>query len=163
VGDKHVAISGPGASWLDSDRFDRLVRTIIELRFEELEDRYVYQEWTDHPTTMVEINLDGKSKKIEHYHGDKFAPRSLERFEDLVDDLVGSGAWVLTLTQREEVLRRRRERDRAATRPALSPAALQFLNEQFADTANPERRRRASRARAQHLSGRSRLGPGPLT
>ncbi len=55
---------------------------------------------TDAATVVIEYRGEGRSKRIEHYRGCLWAPRTLGDLEEKIDDLVGTVEWVGTREER---------------------------------------------------------------
>jgi hypothetical protein len=82
----------------------QLVAEFDKARYFSLRDKYETEKdgcpeyWTDHPSAVTSIRIDGKSKSISHYQGcrdDKGAyPKALTELEDRIDQIVGTKQWI---------------------------------------------------------------------
>ena len=59
-----------------------------------MNDSYTERTITDAPSVITSIIIDGKTKSIEHYHGDFSAPEALTQLEDKIDEIVNSNQWI---------------------------------------------------------------------
>lgn len=61
---------------------------------------FFFKEWredfaiTDNSTVIVEMQLLGLNRRIEHYLGDVAAPRVLREMEDAIDEVAGTQRWL---------------------------------------------------------------------
>ena len=59
-----------------------------------LNDKYNERTITDAPSVITSITIDGKTKTIEHYHGDFNAPEQLIELENRIDEIINSKQWI---------------------------------------------------------------------
>jgi hypothetical protein len=81
-----------------------LIAEFDKAKYFSLNDKYETQkdgcpeEWTDHPTVVTSIKMNGKSKSISHYHGCRdgqiIYPKALTDLEDRIDEIVGTKQWI---------------------------------------------------------------------
>jgi hypothetical protein len=57
-------------------------------------DRYSAYHITDMPTAVASVQVGGRVKRIEHYHGDWSAPKILSDLEKKIDEVAGSKPWI---------------------------------------------------------------------
>jgi len=69
--------------------------------FLSLDDNYDHTKncpdhWTDFPSAVISLTIDGKTKSVEHYHGCRGLKvlDDLSELEDHVDRVAGSKRWV---------------------------------------------------------------------
>ncbi len=60
------------------------------------EEKVCKQQWTDHPTTTLSLQLDGKIKTIEYYHGCKGFEREvdLKAIEKQIDKVLNLESYI---------------------------------------------------------------------
>jgi len=89
-GEAHVAKAGAHGWRISRRRLDRLAAAFQRARYFRLEDGYTSREFADAPGCLTSIEYeDGRSKSIDHYHGDPTAPDALTELEDEIDRIVG--------------------------------------------------------------------------
>ena len=79
---------------ISQDKVDQLVQEFKKIDYFSLNDEYTTRIITDAPSVITSITLDGKTKTIEHYHGDFSAPEELTELEDRIDEIVNSEQWI---------------------------------------------------------------------
>jgi len=79
---------------ISRDEIDQLVKEFKRIDYFSLNDEYTERTITDAPSVITSITLDGKTKTIEHYHGDFSAPEELTELEDKIDEIVKSEKWI---------------------------------------------------------------------
>ena len=79
---------------ISQDKIDQLVQEFKIIDYFSLNDEYTTRTITDAPSVITSIILDGKTKTIEHYHGDFSAPEELTELEDRIDEIVNSEQWI---------------------------------------------------------------------
>jgi len=55
---------------------------------------YTSYDVTDNPFASITLNMDGPSHKVEHYFGDRKAPRLLNMIEERIDEIAGTSKWI---------------------------------------------------------------------
>jgi hypothetical protein len=106
VGTDYVA-ECEASAMIDQQQLQSLKRLFDDKHFFELKDAYTHEDWTDNPSVelVYQPNADryqasvGRSKRVEHYHGDDSAPAALSELEDEVDRILGTARWT-TIIQR---------------------------------------------------------------
>ena len=90
VGKEFVKEKGERRFKIAPERVQQLIKEFQRIDYFSLKDRYDTDEngnsWTDLPTTITSICLDGKKKKVVNYYG---APQKLDELEDKIDSLAG--------------------------------------------------------------------------
>lgn len=109
-GRKNVKIEGIHFSELGTDALRRLQVLVSEVKFFELRDRYDSKEAgctsvaTDSSTVRISVRAGGKLKLVEHYHGcGGPVGARLARFEDEIDRIASTSAWVGTPQELERL------------------------------------------------------------
>lgn len=99
-GRRFVADTGMFTDSVPAARADSLFRELDAAGWFGLSDRYAMGEpacglfATDLPRVVTEVEMDGKSKRIEHDHGCSGAPASLSALEKRIDDVAGVRRWI---------------------------------------------------------------------
>jgi hypothetical protein len=93
-GKDHVEIKGKVETTITQDQIDELISEFEKVDYFALEGSYTARTITDAPTVITSISIDGKTKTIEHYHGDFSAPEKLRELEDRIDEIVDSDQWI---------------------------------------------------------------------
>jgi hypothetical protein len=99
-GIRFVKIEGKRRSNISREKFDELVTEFNRINYYSLKDRYFNQEdgckefWTDAPSAITSINLEGKRKEINHYYGCVGAPEELTALEKKIDEIVDTLQWI---------------------------------------------------------------------
>jgi hypothetical protein len=93
-GENHVAMTGTHAGTLTPEQTQELALAIEESGYFDLKDQYTTYEVTDLPYTTTTVTLDGRTKTIRHYHGDRGAPEQLTRFENTIDRVANTRQWI---------------------------------------------------------------------
>jgi hypothetical protein len=93
-GKDFVEVKGPAETTISQDQIEKLIVEFEKADFFSLKDSYAERTITDAPTVITSITVDGKSKTVEHYHGDLSAPEKLTALEDRIDDIVNSDQWI---------------------------------------------------------------------
>jgi hypothetical protein len=54
------------------------------------------ESWTDHPSAITSLTIDGRSKSVTHYHGCTGVPRlkTLTELENKIDEVVNTKQWL---------------------------------------------------------------------
>lgn len=78
-----------------------LLSLFEQVAFLSLDDHYDHTKncpdhWTDFPSAVISLTIDGKTKSVEHYHGCRGLKvlEELSELEDQVDRAAGSKRWV---------------------------------------------------------------------
>ncbi len=81
--------------------FGKIEQILSKYKFDNYKDSYFDDKsckemWTDHPTTTIELKLNGKTKKVEHYLGCKGfkGEKSLYEMEDEIDSALDLGKFI---------------------------------------------------------------------
>ncbi|MFC1894066.1 DUF6438 domain-containing protein [Chloroflexota bacterium] len=93
-GKDFVSIRNREETTISRDEIDQLVKEFKRIDYFSLNDEYTERTITDAPSVITSITLDGKTKTIEHYHGDFSAPEELTELEDKIDEIVNSEKWI---------------------------------------------------------------------
>jgi hypothetical protein len=107
-GERNVKVEGIHVSQLGADALRQLKALVNEVGFFDLRDRYDSKEAgctsvaTDSPTVQVSVRAGGRLKSLEHYLGcGGPVGARLARFEDAIDRIAATAAWVGTPQERE--------------------------------------------------------------
>jgi hypothetical protein len=79
-----------------------LMADFDRVKFFSLEDNYSHDRrvcdevWTDNPSAITSIRINGKSKTVNHYYGCRGpkAPKELTELEDKLDEIVNTAQWL---------------------------------------------------------------------
>ncbi|MFC2032125.1 DUF6438 domain-containing protein [Chloroflexota bacterium] len=93
-GKDFVSIRNREETTISQGEIDQLVKEFKRIDYFSLNDEYTERTITDAPSVITSITLDGKTKTIEHYHGDFSAPEELTELEDKIDEIVNSEKWI---------------------------------------------------------------------
>ena len=93
-GKDFVEVKGTAEKTISQDQIDKLVTEFEKADYFSLKDSYTERTITDAPTVITSIDINGKTKRIEHYHGDFTAPGKLTELEDRIDEIVDSKQWI---------------------------------------------------------------------
>ena len=93
-GKDFVKTKGRAEITITKEKVEQLVSEFEDTDFFSLNDKYTERTITDAPSVRTSITIDGKTKTIEHYHGDFSAPKRLTKLEDRIDEIVNSEQWV---------------------------------------------------------------------
>jgi len=107
--DYQVAIYGDGTVYWNGEfevKFDgkttgkisifqvyELINAFEKAKFFSMQD-YDSVYVTDHPWAVTSITLNGKSKTISHYYGDRNAPLELYELECKIDEAANTNQWI---------------------------------------------------------------------
>lgn len=107
ISDDYKLVSGKRIkSQISQDKLKQLISEFESIGYFSLENRYGsvdYKQdkncpemWTDYPTAITSITLNGKSKEIDHYHGCQGSEvlEKLTKFEDKIDEIVNTKQWL---------------------------------------------------------------------
>jgi hypothetical protein len=93
-GEDYVLMTGTHTSSVSPESIEELVQAIEETGYFDLRNQYTAYEVTDNPYTTTTVTLDGHTKTIRHYHGDRSAPEQLTRFEKTIDRIANVQQWI---------------------------------------------------------------------
>jgi CRISPR/Cas system CMR-associated protein Cmr3 (group 5 of RAMP superfamily) len=93
-GEEFVKTQGRVETTIDQEKIKQLVSEFEAVGYFSLNDGYVEHTITDAQTVITSITIDGKTKTIEHYHGDLNAPEQLTELENKIDEIVDSNQWI---------------------------------------------------------------------
>jgi hypothetical protein len=92
-GTKNVNVVGNRESTLSNEQIMALIERFIGIDYFSLNDSYQAFMVSDMPSAITSMQMDGKMKTVQHYHGDKTAPEVLTELEDFIDQTVNSAQW----------------------------------------------------------------------
>ena len=93
-GKDFTKIRGRAETTISQAKIEQLVSEFEKIKYFSLNDNYTERTITDAPSVITSITIDGKTKSIEHYHGDFSAPETLTQLEDKIDKIVNSDQWI---------------------------------------------------------------------
>lgn len=93
-GERFVKEVGERTKTLSPDEVKMLVNEFDRAGYFSFKDEYADYSMTDMPTTVTSIRIEGRSKRVEHYHGDFSTPKKLIRLENLIDEIVRTIEWI---------------------------------------------------------------------
>ncbi|UCC16738.1 MAG: hypothetical protein JSU58_10300 [Dehalococcoidales bacterium] len=93
-GEDFVKTVGRANSVISKEKVEQLISEFEKVDYDSLKNAYTEKTITDAPTVITSITRNGKTKTVEHYHGDFSAPEKLTELEDKVDEIVNSEQWV---------------------------------------------------------------------
>ena len=93
-GKDFVEVKGKAETTITQDQIDELISEFEKIDYFSLKDSYTERTITDSPTVLTSISINGKTKAIEHYHGDFSAPEKLKYLEDRIDEIINSDQWI---------------------------------------------------------------------
>ena len=89
-----VRVKGRAEITITKEKVEQLVSEFKEVDYFSLNDKYNERTITDAPSVITSITIDGKTKTIEHYHGDFNAPEQLIELENRIDEIINSKQWI---------------------------------------------------------------------
>jgi hypothetical protein len=92
-GEHFVEFEGETTSKIEVRQVNELVKAFDQANFFFMKD-YLSHDSTDAPTVLIAITINGKSKTVSHYYGDKSAPMELYELECRIDEIVNTNQWV---------------------------------------------------------------------
>ena len=98
-GKAHVRHMGEASGRISPDQVEALLSEIDQAGYFSFADRYTANDSacgryaTDSPSAVVSVQLQGRTKRIEHDHGCSSAPSALGILERRIDEVLGSGQW----------------------------------------------------------------------
>ena len=105
-GREFVRVKGISRLNITDEKVRQLIALFDDAGYFSLKDRYESEKdgcpevWTDNPSVVVSIRMNGKSKSISHYHGcqagdgKSIYPKALAVLEDKIDKIVGTERWI---------------------------------------------------------------------
>jgi hypothetical protein len=93
-GEEFVTTKGRVETTINQEKITQLISEFEAVDYFSLNDGYVEHTITCAQTVITSITIDGKTKTIEHYHGDLNAPEQLTELENKIDQIVNSKQWV---------------------------------------------------------------------
>ena len=93
-GEDYVETVGKAETVISREKVEKLISEFENINYDSLEDSYTEKTITDAPSVITSITRNGKTKTIEHYHGDFNTPEKLTALEDKIDEIVNSDQWV---------------------------------------------------------------------
>lgn len=93
-GKEHVNVKGSQARVINQERVRQLVAEFERVGYFSMNDAYTAYMITDAPSVITSITIDGRTKRVRHYLGDRTAPKELMFLENRVDEVAGSREWV---------------------------------------------------------------------
>lgn len=111
-GEKYVKVKGKAITKLSPQQLQQLMAAIDTTQYFSLRDSYQTEAdgcpitATDCPTVRTSVTVNGQVKSITHYLGcwetkpdgspkwEAIFPRNLTRFEERIDEIVGTARWV---------------------------------------------------------------------
>lgn len=88
-GQKYVSTIGKKEYLISQEQVKQLVSEFDKARFFSLQNDYTGGP-TDAPSTITSINIDGRTKTVDHYSVSPNAPKELSELENKIDSIVGS-------------------------------------------------------------------------
>ena len=105
-GYKYVKASGTVQSKITPEQVQQLISEVQKANYFALKNNYVRKEdgcpevWTDNPSAITEIKINGKKKSITHYHGceenrgTSIYPKALTELENKIDEIADTKQWI---------------------------------------------------------------------
>ncbi len=100
-GRRFVATEGAATAEISPDSLARLVDAFRAIDYFALRSSYVSGDpcegqWTDLPTAVTSLRLDGRRKQVTHYHGCRGFEKkeALTALENKIDAVAGTARWV---------------------------------------------------------------------
>ena len=79
---------------ISKEKVMELVSEFEKINFFSLNDKYSKSDITDLPGAITTFTINGKTKTINHYHGDQSAPKELSALENKIDEVVDTKEWI---------------------------------------------------------------------
>ena len=92
-GEANVCEVRPAPIFVDASAVAQLVDGLTAVRFESMPS-YTHEDVTDASSATITLRRHNTVHVVEHYHGDKAAPRLLNLIEDRIDEVSKSSRWV---------------------------------------------------------------------
>jgi hypothetical protein len=105
-GHQFVKTKGIAKSRISLETLRQLIAEFDKVKYFSLNDQYESRKdgcpevWTDNPSVITSIRINGKTKSISHYHGcqdgtgTSIYPKDLTELETKIDELVGTDRWI---------------------------------------------------------------------
>ncbi len=93
-GERFVRINDTRMITVSEEEVRQLISEFERINYFSLEDSYEEKMVTDMETVITSITVNGKTKIVRHYHGDKSTPKELRELENKIDEIVNSEQWV---------------------------------------------------------------------
>jgi hypothetical protein len=93
-GEDFVETVGKAETMISKEKVEQLISEFEKVDYDSLKDSYTERTITDAPSVITSITRNGKTKTVEHYHGDFNAPEKLTELEDKIDEIVNSDQWI---------------------------------------------------------------------
>jgi len=100
-----VAITGRHMANLTEDKIQRLIGAFKKADFFSLNNSYVEFMRIEDPFAITSLTINGRKKRVRHYHGDNSAPHQLGILEDEIDEIVGTDQWVHAQNKRSSQIK----------------------------------------------------------
>lgn len=89
-GQDFVEVKGRQTASIGLDQIQELVSAFEAANFFSLQDNYTAYDVTDSPSAITSITINGRTKTVTHYYGDKSAPQELFDLEAKIDEITNS-------------------------------------------------------------------------
>ncbi|UCH50896.1 MAG: PKD domain-containing protein [Chloroflexota bacterium] len=89
-----VQTRGIQETTVSMDTINQLVMEFEKADYFSLKDSYTSFGVSDMPFANTSISIGGKTKAINHYLGDRSAPKQLTELENRIDEIVNSAQWI---------------------------------------------------------------------
>ena len=93
-GEDFVQTVGRAETVTSKEKVQQIIAEFENINFFSLKNAYTEKTITDAPSVITSITRNGKTKTVEHYHGDFNAPEKLTELEDKIDEIVNSERWI---------------------------------------------------------------------
>lgn len=89
-----VRVKGIQETSISADAVKQLVLAFEKADYFSLKDSYTSFGVSDMPSVNTSINIGNKTKAVNHYLGDRNAPKQLSELENKIDEIVNSAQWI---------------------------------------------------------------------
>jgi len=89
-----VQTRGIQETTISIDAINQLVAEFEKANYFSLKDSYTAFGISDMPSANTSISIGGRTKAINHYLGDRSAPKQLTELENKIDEIVNSAQWI---------------------------------------------------------------------
>ena len=93
-GEAHVKVVGSRKIQIDEQKMKQLISLFKKIDYFSLKDNYDTYDVTDFPWAITSLSIEGRTKKVRHYHGDRYAPEELTELENNIDEIVNTKQWI---------------------------------------------------------------------
>ena len=100
-GERFTKTKGKAEGEISKEKVRKLIEEFKKVDYFNLNGKYDCYQMTDNPSAVTSIQINGKKKSIDHYHGcgdgnDKFEKElsKLTELENNIDEIVGTQKWV---------------------------------------------------------------------